>query len=94
MTCKVRVARESDAADISAVILRSLRESNARDYSPGIIARVEPSFSPSAVLELMGKRDVFVAMIASRIVGTASLDGEVIRTVFVGPDVQGQGVGR
>ncbi|WP_352713631.1 GNAT family N-acetyltransferase [Mesorhizobium opportunistum] len=94
MTCKVRVARESDAADISAVILRSLRQSNARDYSPGIIARVEPSFSPSAVLELMGKRDVFVATIAGRIVGTASLDREVIRTVFVAPDVQGQGVGR
>ncbi|WJI42044.1 GNAT family N-acetyltransferase [Mesorhizobium opportunistum] len=42
----------------------------------------------------MGKRDVFVATIAGRIVGTASLDGEVIRTVFVAPDVQGQGVGR
>ncbi|MER8697514.1 GNAT family N-acetyltransferase [Mesorhizobium opportunistum] len=94
MTCKIRVARESDAADISAVILRALRESNARDYSPEIITRVEPSFSPSAVLELMGKRVVFVAIIASRIVGTASLDGEVIRTVFVAPDVQGQGVGR
>lgn len=94
MECEVRVARESDTADISAVILQALRESNARDYGPDIIRRVEPSFSPSAVLKLMGKRRVFVATIAGRIVGTASLDGEVVRTVFVAPDVQGQGVGK
>ncbi|PNQ90616.1 GNAT family N-acetyltransferase, partial [Pseudomonas gingeri NCPPB 3146 = LMG 5327] len=29
-----------------------------------------------------------------RIVGTASLDGEVVRTVFVAPDLQGRGVGQ
>ncbi|WP_095204838.1 GNAT family N-acetyltransferase [Mesorhizobium carmichaelinearum] len=94
MECEVRVARESDAADISAVILQALRESNTRDYGPDIIRRVEPSFSPSAVLKLIGKRTVFVATIADRIVGTASLDGEVVRTVFVAPHVQGRGVGR
>ena len=94
MECEVRAARESDAGDISKVILWALRETNAKDYSADIIRRVEPSFRPAAVLQLMGKRKVFVATIASRIVGTASLDGEVIRTVFVAPDVQGQGVGR
>ena len=94
MECEVRAARESDAGDISEVILWALRETNAKDYSADIIRRVEPSFRPAAVLQLMGKRKVFVATIASRIVGTASLDGEVVRTVFVAPDVQGQGVGR
>jgi N-acetylglutamate synthase-like GNAT family acetyltransferase len=91
MECTVRPACEDDADEISAVILRTLRETNAKDYAREIIERIEHSFSPSAVLELFGKRTVFVATIGSRVVGTASLDGSVVRTVFVSPDVQARG---
>ena len=94
MECRVRPAREDDADEISAVILRTLRETNAKDYAREIIERIERSFSPSAVLELIGKRTVFVAAIGSRVIGTASLDGSVVRTVFVSPDVQTRGVGK
>ncbi|MEK9280148.1 MULTISPECIES: GNAT family N-acetyltransferase [unclassified Bradyrhizobium] len=94
MECAIRPALEDDADEISAVILRALREANAKDYSDEIIERVERSFSPSAVLQLIGKRTVFVATIDSRLVGTASLDGSVVRTVFVAPDVHAQGIGR
>jgi GNAT superfamily N-acetyltransferase len=66
----------------------------AKDYTDEIIGRVERSFSPGAVRKLIGKRTVFVAIIGSRLVGTASLDGSVVRTVFVAPDVQAQGVGK
>jgi GNAT superfamily N-acetyltransferase len=94
MECTIRAALEDDADEISAVILRTLRETNAKDYAREIIERVEPSFSPSAVLQLIGKRTVFVATIGSRVVGTASLDGSVVRTVFVAPDVQARGIGK
>jgi N-acetylglutamate synthase-like GNAT family acetyltransferase len=94
MECTIRLAREDDANQISAVILRTLRETNAKDYSSEIIGRIEHSFSPSAVLQLIGKRTVFVAAIDSRVVGTASLDGSVVRTVFVSPDAQAQGIGK
>jgi N-acetylglutamate synthase-like GNAT family acetyltransferase len=94
MECTVRPAREDDAGDISAVILRALRETNARDYTAEIIERVERSFSPDAVLQLIGKRTVFVATNGDHVVGTASLDGSVVRTVFVAPDVQTRGVGK
>lgn len=57
-------------------------------------ARVERGFSPGAVRELICKRTVFVATVGSRVVGTASLDGSVVRTVFVAPDVQAQGIGK
>lgn len=43
MDCTIRPAREDDAADISAVILRALRETNAKDYTDEIIARIEGS---------------------------------------------------
>ena len=94
MECTIRPALENDAGEISVVILRALRETNAKDYTREIIERIERSFSPNAVLELMGKRMVLVATIGSRIVGTASLDGSVVRTVFVAPDIQAQGVGK
>ncbi|AZC36892.1 acetyltransferase, GNAT family [Pseudomonas chlororaphis subsp. piscium] len=35
-----------------------------------------------------------MAQAAGEIVGTASLDGHVVRSVFVAPERQGQGVGR
>jgi len=94
MDCTIRPALEDDADEISAVILRALRETNARDYADEIIERIERSFSTSAVRELIGKRAVFVAAIDGRVVGTASLDGSVVRSVFVAPDVQGRGIGK
>lgn len=94
MDCTIRPARDDDAAGISAVILRALRETNAKDYTDEIIARIERSFSPDAVRQLIAQRTVFVATLGDRIVGTASLDGSVVRTVFVAPDVQARGIGK
>lgn len=94
MDCMIRPALDDDAAGISAVILRALRETNAKDYTNEIIARVEQSFSPDTVRTLIAKRTVFVATIGNRLVGTASLDGSVVRTVFVAPDVQARGIGK
>ncbi|MBR0801355.1 GNAT family N-acetyltransferase [Bradyrhizobium jicamae] len=94
MQCMIRRAIEADANQISAVILRTLRETNAKDYTDEIIERVERSFSPSAVLQLIDKRTVFVATVGGSIIGTASLDGSVIRTVFVAPNAQAQGIGK
>lgn len=94
MDCTIRPALDDDAADISAVILRALRETNAKDYINEIIERIERSFSPDAVRELIGKRTVFVAAVGSRVVATASLDGSVVRTVFVAPDAQARGIGK
>jgi predicted N-acetyltransferase YhbS len=93
MECEIRLAREGEAEAISAVILSALRETNAKDYSQDIIARVERSFDPASVRRLVDNRTVFVAIRGEEVVGTASLDGAVVRTVFVSPSAQGQGVG-
>jgi N-acetylglutamate synthase-like GNAT family acetyltransferase len=92
--CNLRAARDGDAEAVSQVIVSALRETNAKDYPREVIERLEKNFSPAAVLDLMGKRKVFVATSGPRILGTASLDGKVVQTVFVAPDVQGRGVGR
>ena len=94
MECLIRIAMNADAAAISQVIVGTLRESNAQDYSAEIINQVELSFSPQAILSLMKQRQVFVALLENRIVATASLDQDVVRSVFVEPAYQGKGIGR
>ncbi|MBH3426394.1 GNAT family N-acetyltransferase [Pseudomonas alkylphenolica] len=94
MGCLIRGATEADAAAISEVIVAALRGSNARDYSAEIIEAVEKNFSPAAVLRLLEQRQVFVAVVGGRVVGTAGLDGDTVRSVFVEPGCQGGGIGR
>ena len=89
----IRPAVRDDAEAISRVIIRALRETNAQDYPPEIIASVAANFSPERVSELMGTREVLVAVLADEVVGTASLQGAVVRTVFIVPDHQACGIG-
>ncbi len=93
MACDIRPASETDADAISDVIISALRQTNSSDYPAHIIDRVAENFCPAAVRELLGRRIVFVAVDGGRIVGTASLDGAVVRTVFVAPTAQGRGIG-
>lgn len=92
--CIIRPTLPSDASEISRVIIHALRENNSRDYTPEIIARVERSFAPEAIRDFLTTRTMFTAEIAGQIMGTASLDQNVVRTVFVAPDAQGRGIGR
>ncbi|WP_019999004.1 GNAT family N-acetyltransferase [Aureimonas ureilytica] len=94
MDCVIRPACLSDAEGISRIIFAALRDTNAKDYSEAVIARVERSFSPAAVSELLTRRQVFVALDQDTIVGTASLDDRVVRTVFVDPKFQRYGIGK
>lgn len=94
MERSIRPAVHADAESISCVIVAALRQTNAGDYTPAVIARVEKSFSPDAIRNLVDRRLVFVCVDAGAIVGTASLDGRVVRTVFIAPDHQGRGIGR
>ncbi|KOX98401.1 GNAT family N-acetyltransferase [Pseudomonas nunensis] len=94
MNNEIRPANPQDAAAISQVIIQSLRQSNAQDYSAEIIAQVETSFSTESILLLLSQRQVFVATLDHQVVATASLDHDIIRSVFVAPDHQGSGIGR
>ncbi|MCF5060329.1 GNAT family acetyltransferase [Pseudomonas proteolytica] len=90
----VRLAQASDAEGISQVILAALHSSNAGDYPADVIARVASNFTPQAVLHLLARRTVLVAIRDQLIVATAALDANVVRSVFVNPALQGQGIGR
>ncbi|MQA57714.1 GNAT family N-acetyltransferase [Pseudomonas piscis] len=94
MQCQVREAAAADATRISQVILAALLTSNARDYPASVIERVRHSFTAAGVLQLMQRRRMFVAWVDGVLVGTASLDANVVRTMFVEPSWHKRGVGR
>ncbi|TKK32756.1 GNAT family acetyltransferase [Pseudomonas sp. CFBP13528] len=94
MSTAVRLAQTADAEGISQVILAALHSSNAQDYPADVIARVACHFTPDAVLALLKRRVVLVATQEQVIVATAALDANVVRSVFVNPALQGQGIGR
>jgi GNAT superfamily N-acetyltransferase len=89
----IRRAEAHDVEGLSRTILRAIRITNAVDYPPHLIAAVADNFTPERVLVQLAKRQVFVAVVDSSVVGTASLHGRVVRSVYVDPDHQGTGIG-
>ena len=94
MEYHIRPATSKAAAAISRVVIAALRGSNSQDYAPDVIAQIERSFSPEGVTAQLAKRRVFVALLGEKLIGTAGLDGDVVRSVFVDPAHQKSGVGR
>jgi N-acetylglutamate synthase-like GNAT family acetyltransferase len=90
----IRRAVTEDAEAISRVVIAAIRESNSLDYPPDVLMQVEQSFSPLKIQSLMIQRAVYVAVVDQAVVATASLDGNVIRSVFVAPIHQRTGLGR
>ncbi|OQR31819.1 GNAT family N-acetyltransferase [Pseudomonas sp. Bc-h] len=93
MDCVIRRATDADAAAISIIVETALCESNAQDYSAEIIDQVVQNFSPAQILRFLTLRQVYVASVGGDVVGTGSLDGNTVRSVFVHPVWQGRGIG-
>lgn len=89
----VRCAMLGDSDAISRLIIQTLREVNAKDYSSSVINEVINNFSPSRVAEQMKVRKVFVAIEQDEVIGTASLDNDIVRSVFVLPNKQKSNIG-
>jgi GNAT superfamily N-acetyltransferase len=93
IAAEIRRALPPDAEEISRVIVRTLHETNGRDYPGHVIVAVAENFSQERVAEKLATRRVYVAIVDGAVVGTASLDGRVIRSVYVDPTYQGKGIG-
>jgi GNAT superfamily N-acetyltransferase len=89
----IRTFEPTDAEAISALIRRTMRESNSRDYPLDRLQPLIDYFSPEKVRRLGQERVCMVAQIDQQLIGTAALDGTELATFFVLPEYQGQGVG-
>ena len=90
---QIRRATFADVDAISHVIIQTVREINSKDYSAAVIDEVTGNFTPSRIIEKMKIRQVFVATQQKEIIGTASLENNMVRSVFVLPDRQRNNIG-
>jgi len=89
---KIRRAAAEDAAAVREIVLRALREVNARDYPASVIDRLAATL-PDRVAGTLRLAHAFVATDEGRVVGTGSLTGRTVTSVFVNPEDIGRGVG-
>jgi len=94
MRVLIRKFEEKDAEEVSKLIVENLKEVNVRDYSKDIIEKMIPHYKPEALIEKSKKRIILVAQMENRIVGTATLDGNELKAMFVKPDYHRNGIGR
>ena len=90
---EIRPYQSKDAAAVSQVIATAMRRSNTADYP---IERLQPLidyFTAEKLDELCSTRTCLVAVSDGEVIGTASLDGDELATVFVHPDHQGKKAG-
>ena len=98
---EIRHFNENDAAEVSALIARTLRISNIKDYPAEVIEQTINYLSPETLIGRTSWMHSYVAADGGRIVGCGSIgpywdrtDESCLFTVFVEPDCQGKGIGR
>jgi len=89
----IRIATSVDIQALSALMIESIRETNFNDYSPEDLELTYQNFTPAKVEEKMQVRDMFVYEEEKRVVGTISLEGDILHSLFVKPSLQGKGIG-
>jgi len=99
-TVAVRRFAASDAGAVRNIILRGLREINARDYPPEHIGKTCAAFTLERILSQAESAHMYVAVSGAEVVGTGSiapfwgsLTESILLTIFVLPEFIGKGVG-
>ena len=97
----VRRFQYNDAVEVSALIIKTLRTTNAKDYSAEYIENDVKAFSPEGVIERAGWTHFYVVCDKECIVGCGAIgpywgkeDESRLFNIFVLPEYQGKGVGR
>jgi ribosomal protein S18 acetylase RimI-like enzyme len=91
MEIVIRRATAADAEVVHKIVLLALRETNAQDYPSSVIERLVLTL-PDKVASNLETWCAFVAIVSGRVVGTGSLNGQTVSSVYVHPDYQGRGI--
>lgn len=97
----IRRFENTDAAEVSALIQKTLRTSNIKDYSPEYIERDAQFFTLENVIQRAGWTHCYVVCDNEQIVGCGAIgpywgktDESSLFNIFVLPEHQGKGIGR
>ena len=97
----VRKFQIEDAEEVSALIIKTLRTTNIKDYSSEYIENDVKMFTPNGVIERASWTHFYVVCDNDIIVGCGAIgpywgkeDESSLFNIFVLPEYQGKGVGR
>ncbi len=96
----IRRFKESDAEEVSALVIKTVRISNAKDYTAELMEEVVNSMQPQNILERASWTHFYVVEDDGQIIGCGAIgpywgkeDESSLFTIFVLPEYQGKGVG-
>lgn len=91
---EIRNATLADAAMLSRLIVRTIRTSNSKDYDQQSIDLLCAIFGQGQVVEKIRDELIFLCFSGSDLAGTVGLKREYLRSLFVDPTYQQQGIGK
>jgi GNAT superfamily N-acetyltransferase len=91
---KIRRATGADAISLSGLIRRTIRVSNSKDYDQRSIDMLCAIFEPEPVTERIENELILLCFLGVDLIGTVGLRGDYLRSMFVQPIHQGQGLGK
>ena len=93
----IRRFQNSDAEEVSALIIKTIRISNTKDYPAELMEEVVKSQQPENIIERAGWTHFYVAVDGSSIIGCGAIgpywgkeDESSLFTIFVLPEYQGK----
>ena len=99
--CNIRRFHNSDAGEVSKLIIHTLRTSNSKDYSSEYIENTVKKFTPEGVIQRAEWTHFYVVCDEELIVGCGAIgpywdkeDESSLFTIFVLPKYQRRGIGR
>lgn len=97
----IRRFRPEDAKEVSALVVKTLREVNSKDYSEEYIEKDVEKLQPESILERAEWTHFYVVCDQKKIVGCGAIgpywnkkDESSLFTIFVLPEYEGKGIGR
>lgn len=97
----IRKFQNTDADEVSSLIIKTLKTSNSKDYSEEYIENDVKMFSPEGVIQRAGWTHFYVVVEENIIVGCGAIgpywgkeDESSLFNIFVLPEHQGKGIGR
>ncbi len=90
---RIRKFKKEDAKSVSNIIRKCLKEVNIKEYSKKVIISLCNFFTPALIISNSKNRTIYVVTEKGKVIGTASLKGDTVYTVFVNPKIHRKGVG-
>jgi len=98
---EIRRFENNDASTVSKLICRNFLEVNIKDYSKDEMESLSEIYDSDKVLTVAGYVHMYVVCINNKIVGCGSIssfwgkmDESIFLSIFVLPELQGNGIGR